>query len=258
MFGTNPQRSIVISDGRQLAIQSLFYTIQGEGPFSGMPAVFIRLAGCNLACSFCDTDFESAFKLPAGGVETVERLLSQLNFELALNPSTRLVVITGGEPMRQNISALAAAIFSAWPDVHIQVETAGTVAPQEPVSALCLPNFTFVVSPKTPKVAPFYLSPFTHWKYIVKATDSHPDDGLPFLPTQHSRLYGTGPAVHDHAFYYASPAIFRAPKGSNIWVSPCDEYDADKNAANVRAAVRVSLKFGYRLSLQVHKIVGLE
>ena len=57
MFGKNPIRKPENHDGNFLKIQEIFYTIQGEGIYSGYPAVFVRLGGCNLACKFCDTDF---------------------------------------------------------------------------------------------------------------------------------------------------------------------------------------------------------
>src|SRR3954467_9071958 len=50
---------LVRSDGNSLSIHSIFYTLQGEGPYSGCPAVFMRLAGCNLQCPGCDTDYTS-------------------------------------------------------------------------------------------------------------------------------------------------------------------------------------------------------
>src|ERR1700756_5367366 len=99
MFGTNPQRPIDGGDGRTLAVQSIFYTLQGEGPFSGQPAVFIRLAGCNLACTFCDTDFESGIE---NRMET-DVLIEHVGNLLA---ASRLVVLTGGEPLRQNVGPL--------------------------------------------------------------------------------------------------------------------------------------------------------
>ena len=61
MFGRNPTRGQVFDDGTSLTLQGLpWATIQGEGPYAGSPATFIRLWGCNLKCYFCDTDFESA------------------------------------------------------------------------------------------------------------------------------------------------------------------------------------------------------
>ena len=59
MFGKNPIRKAEKGDGSVLQIQEIFPTVQGEGPHTGVPSVFVRLGGCNLACSFCDTEFEN-------------------------------------------------------------------------------------------------------------------------------------------------------------------------------------------------------
>jgi len=58
MLGDNPKRPPTNGDGTSLLVKNIFKTLQGEGPHAGVPAVFIRLGGCNLACSFCDTEFE--------------------------------------------------------------------------------------------------------------------------------------------------------------------------------------------------------
>lgn len=63
MFGNNPIRKQVLRDDGALYISGIFATIQGEGPLTGTPAIFIRLSGCNLQCGFCDTDFEDTSKL---------------------------------------------------------------------------------------------------------------------------------------------------------------------------------------------------
>ena len=44
-----------------LQLAEIFYSLQGEGTWTGMPAVFVRLAGCNLSCAFCDTDYALKF-----------------------------------------------------------------------------------------------------------------------------------------------------------------------------------------------------
>ncbi len=73
-----------------LNIAEIFYSIQGEGFHAGTPAIFIRSAGCNLACTFCDTDFSWKEKLSAEAVR--DRIAAF---------SCRFVVLTGGEPTIQ-------------------------------------------------------------------------------------------------------------------------------------------------------------
>jgi len=61
MFGTNEiigKKYFKDAPERSLFVTSMFFTLQGEGPYAGMPALFIRLTKCNLDCSFCDTFFD--------------------------------------------------------------------------------------------------------------------------------------------------------------------------------------------------------
>ena len=108
-------------------------TLQGEGAHAGRPCVFLRFAACNIACSWCDTDFaaEGAVKLEADQI--VARLL-----ELDVHRS-RMVVVTGGEPTLQWDAALADALRAAGFRVHM--ESNGTRVPAAPVDWL-------TVSPK--------------------------------------------------------------------------------------------------------------
>ncbi|CAN0594227.1 unnamed protein product, partial [Ectocarpus sp. 12 AP-2014] len=59
MFGDNPIRPPEKGDGLHLMVKQIFKTLQGEGPHVGTPSIFVRLGGCNLACDFCDTEFEN-------------------------------------------------------------------------------------------------------------------------------------------------------------------------------------------------------
>jgi 7-carboxy-7-deazaguanine synthase len=75
-----------------MKVNEIFYSIQGESTFSGCPCAFIRLTGCDLRCSYCDTEY--AF---AAGVEmSIGEILKQIEAF-----PTRLAMITGGEPMMQ-------------------------------------------------------------------------------------------------------------------------------------------------------------
>ena len=100
-------------------ISEIFYSIQGEGRLIGVPSVFIRTAGCNLRCVWCDTPYTSW--RPKGAAWSIRRILT----EVRKHP-TEYVVITGGEPL------LAPEIEALSRDLkrhgrHITVETAGTI-----------------------------------------------------------------------------------------------------------------------------------
>jgi len=96
-----------------------FYSIQGEGRFLGMPSVFVRTAGCNLRCTWCDTPYSS---WQAKGQDwSVDRILSRIKKYPA-----RHVVITGGEPfLASELTELTARLKEA--GMHITIETAATV-----------------------------------------------------------------------------------------------------------------------------------
>lgn len=97
----------------------IFYSLQGEGTQSGVPAVFLRLAGCNLHCSWCDTKYSWGQGIALSPQETAERLLPLLE-------QTPHLVLTGGEPLMQQAEVVA--LLSLLPAaVYIEVETNGTL-----------------------------------------------------------------------------------------------------------------------------------
>ncbi len=120
----------------KIRVSELFTSIQGEGPFTGSRAVFIRLAGCNLRCYFCDTKYSQD---PSSG-EVVE-LKKLVEFIEAEKP--QMVVITGGEPLLQKKSILELAKILG-DKILVQVETNGTIPPPSSIPS----NMVFVVSPK--------------------------------------------------------------------------------------------------------------
>jgi 7-carboxy-7-deazaguanine synthase len=75
-----------------LQLSEIFYSIQGEGTHTGTPAVFVRLAGCNLSCDFCDTDYSLKF------FASVDQCVARVR-ELGAGCPT--VILTGGEPLAQ-------------------------------------------------------------------------------------------------------------------------------------------------------------
>jgi 7-carboxy-7-deazaguanine synthase len=100
-------------------IAEIFYSIQGEGRFVGMPSVFIRTSGCNLRCVWCDTPYTSW--APEGKKWSVGEILG----EVAKYPS-RHIVVTGGEPfLAAEIEELTAGVKPL--GSHITIETAATL-----------------------------------------------------------------------------------------------------------------------------------
>jgi organic radical activating enzyme len=101
-----------------LQLAEIFYSVQGEGTHVGTPAVFVRLAGCNLNCRFCDTDF--ALKFVATVAEVVARVRDA-------GGSCPMVVLTGGEPLAQRETLdLIEALRADGRRVHI--ESNGSIA----------------------------------------------------------------------------------------------------------------------------------
>lgn len=99
-------------------MNEIFYSLQGEGSFTGTPAVFLRFSGCNRRCAFCDTDHFAYEELTARDIVA----------RVSVFPARHLVV-TGGEPALQLDSALTALLKEA--GFFVQIETNGTadVAP---------------------------------------------------------------------------------------------------------------------------------
>lgn len=232
MFGKNKVLKIEHGDGQTLDIVGIFHTIQGEGPLAGQPSIFIRLYGCNLRCHFCDTDFESNKK-----TMQLADIMNEVELILAEFPRTNNVVITGGEPMRQNILPLCRRLMLR--GLYNQIETAGTTW-IEGIQHSAL----IVCSPKTARVHDQINFHCTFWKYIVKDGETHEADGLPNMSTQTT----------------AKQRIARPPASvprHQIFVQACDEYDEGWNQNNMKAATAIALKHGYTVSIQQHKILGV-
>jgi 7-carboxy-7-deazaguanine synthase len=105
-----------------LQLSEIFYTIQGEGTWSGTPAVFVRLAGCNLACDFCDTDYSTKF------FATVDQVAATVR---EVGRDCPMVVLTGGEPLAQaETPELIEALRRDGRRVHI--ESNGTIFTELP------------------------------------------------------------------------------------------------------------------------------
>jgi 7-carboxy-7-deazaguanine synthase len=111
-----------------LLVSEIFESVQGEGPSAGEPAVFLRLARCNLHCRYCDTRYTWDFERYRFEDEVHERRSEDVAEELG-KASARRLIVTGGEPLLQG-RALAPLLALLPATVYVEVETNGTLAPE--------------------------------------------------------------------------------------------------------------------------------
>jgi len=136
---------------KTMLVSECFTSIQGEGKFTGIPSVFLRLNGCNLRCCFkdsiCDTPYtshhaEQAQKLT---IQEVSDMLGDKLDEIGGSPENSHMVITGGEPMLQQSAIVDLLDQDDWWN-EVTIETNGTIVPCEEL--LTATNVMFSVSPK--------------------------------------------------------------------------------------------------------------
>ena len=112
----------------KLPIVESFYTIQGEGAFAGSSAYFIRLAGCDIGCVWCDT--KNSWEIEDHQYQNIEDIASK-----ASKYSSRISVITGGEPLMHDLDPLCSYLKKHQFRIHI--ETSGAYALSGNIDWLC-------------------------------------------------------------------------------------------------------------------------
>lgn len=229
---------------KELDVHSVFHTIQGEGPFSGRSSIFVRLAGCNLQCPNCDTEYtaERATIKPEHLIHVVRAELDEANANQH-DGRRPLVVITGGEPTRQNITRFVEVLL--YNGFEVQLETNGMFfLPELPYGDL---HFHVVCSPKTAKINRDMADKVDFWKYVASAESLvGSPDGLPLKALGHPVPEGK---LLFRPIYKGYPI--------DVYLSPEDSYDESTNKSNLTACVNSCLKHGYTLSLQTHKLIGV-
>ena len=120
----------------KIKVNEIFTSFQGEGPYVGTPATFLRLYGCNLNCERCDTDISTYEMLSVDDV--AEILITQMEFN-----NIHTLIITGGEPTLQ-MEEIKRLIKELPDDIRIQLETNGSIFDY-------VPEMEYVISPKEDK-----------------------------------------------------------------------------------------------------------
>lgn len=199
-------------------VNHIFYSLQGEGANAGRPAVFVRFAGCNLRCSFCDTEFNTFREMSADDiVEAVQLLTDQ----------RPIVVLTGGEPTLQVDEALVHQLHQH--GYWVAMESNGTRPAPGNLDWL-------TVSPK-----------FNGEAWHLLQDGKQPDEVKIVFDLETPRRLENLTLPYPNV---QPPYLF---------LQPCDKGDTAANATIMSACIDYIKRHPkWRLSLQTHKLIGIE
>lgn len=195
-------------------LNEIFYSVQGEGPYTGVPMMFVRFAGCNLSCTFCDTNYSTIDKVDS---EFILEYLAQAY----LKYNTWHVCLTGGEPTNQNIGQLVRDLFFKGFKVHL--ETNGINGVEE---SKYYTNISF-----SPKTKDFKIKSAQTLKLLF-------------------------PYVNE-----CTPELFKDFPCTYRYIQPInhDNYSGiGDNQVISEALQEITSNPNYRLSIQIHKSIGVQ
>ncbi len=235
-------------------VNNIFYSLQGEGRNTGRAAVFIRFAGCNLQCPFCDTEFNSYTEMTAEEIiaktSSLFTLRSALPLCYAKNSSLltlnssllTLIVLTGGEPTLQVDESFIDLLHNN--GYEVAMESNGILPAPNNLDWL-------TVSPKN------------WWKtegaWQKENIGARQPDELKIVfdedtPTRLSTFHLPPSTIH-----HPPSSLHLPPSTPLLYLQPCDTGNPERNAHITTLCVDyIQHHPQWRLSLQTHKLIGIE
>lgn len=214
-------------------VNHIFYSLQGEGFHTGRPAAFVRFAGCNLRCPFCDTEFGSYREMTGDDIVQEIRRLTPLGKVLPM------VVLTGGEPTLQVNEALIDLLHreSYW----VAMESNGTRPAPSNLDWL-------TVSPKKGSSVWGGEGKTADEIKIVFTSEKEVEQLITSLPISFKENEGLGDILPSS----------RKGRG-RLFLQPCDTGDPVQNEVIKNLCIQyIKQHPQWRLSLQTHKLIGIE
>ena len=181
----------------KLKINEIFHSIQGEGIDVGKPCVFVRFAGCNLKCAWCDTDFEEV-----SDEMSAEELIRHIE---ELYVGEKYIVLTGGEPLIQNSEEFERLCLGLrGKGFTVAVETNGTISPDKFDAPRLMFNL-MAISPKLGSAQNKLSARYTHgakWSNMTKVQ-------IKFVIASKDDMTEALKYLHDYKFSQDTVVVFQ-------------------------------------------------
>ena len=220
-------------------INNIFYSLQGEGRNTGRAAAFIRFAGCNLRCPFCDTEFDSYREMTAD--EILQEIAQLSSFTSPL--SSLFIVLTGGEPTLQVDEHFVDLLHQE--GYEVAMESNGTRPAPRNLDWLTV----------SPKVVDGGRSMVDGGSWMVDGEGKAPDE-IKIVFEENTAEMLSSPASPLSSLL--SP-LSSLPSPPFLYLQPCDTGDSARNAFILQQCISyIKQHPQWRLSLQTHKLIGIE
>lgn len=221
-----------MKEPRTIRVNEIFHSIQGESTRAGMPCVFIRLTGCPLRCTYCDTEY--AFR--EGRTRNLDEVLEEV-----LGIDCPLIELTGGEPLAQKASfPLMQALCDAGRTVLVETSNAVDITP-------CDERVIRILDLKTPGSGEFDRNLFDN------IDDLRPHDEVKFVIVDRRDYEWARITIEEYDLAERCAAVLLSPvfeQAKGLEIAGCPGLDPDELA-------RWMLEDGVRarLQLQLHKFI---
>ena len=217
-------------------INNIFYSLQGEGRNTGRAAAFVRFAGCNLRCPFCDTEFDSYREMTAD--EILQEIAQLSSFTSPL--SSCFIVLTGGEPTLQVDEHFVDLLHQE--GYEVAMESNGTRPAPRNLDWLTV----------SPKVVDGGRSMVDGGRWKVDGEGKAPDE-IKIVFEENTAEMLSSPASP------LSSLLSPLPSPPLLYLQPCDTGDSARNAFILQQCISyIKQHPQWRLSLQTHKLIGIE
>lgn len=205
-----------------------FVSINGEGFHAGQLAVFIRFAGCNLSCSYCDTTWANAADVP------YELMTSEEIYDYIMSTEVKNITLTGGEPLlREGIRELLETL-SRNKELHVEIETNGSVSLDQFLGLENPPSFT--MDYKLPSSNMENLMNLENFKYLTEK------DTVKFVSGSMEDLEKAKQIIDK----------FQLVNRTHIYISPVFDKISLESIVNFMKDNKMN---GVNLQLQLHKVI---